>query len=123
MIMKYERGENDTFATTDALKSPEQIKVQFTLTGAKGTDEKSPIRTGEYPARKNVTDYFDNVGFAEIHYFEDGKQKSIYFRDSFNGKVIVNLVTDDTITGTIDISKDDGSAIKGDFTAKVRKSM
>ncbi len=123
MIMNYERAEKDTFSSTDMLKSPEQIKIRFTLAGENGTDEKSPIKIGEYPAKKSATDHFSNVSGADIVYLEDGKEKGVYFRDNFNGKIVVNSVSDDTITGTIDLSKEDGSAIKGNFTAKHRQRM
>ena len=70
-----------------------------------------------------MTENFNNVASADIVVLENGKGKGVFFRDNFNGKIVVDSVTDDTITGTIDLSKDDGSAIKGNFTARLRKRM
>lgn len=113
-IMNYERNAKDTYSTTNELKSDDQMKVTFILQGKEGSDKKSPIRTGDYLVRKSATDNFDNLQSATIVFFD----QSSHFSEGSEGKINIKSVSDEKISGTIDLKLKDGDFIKGNFTAK-----
>lgn len=99
-----------------------QFGVSFRVEGAQGTNETSPVREGDYNARKDSRDFYNVVHSPYIFYSADGKPQSVKLNaDKMQGKVTLTSVTDEEISGTIDITDEKGNAIKGGFTAKREK--
>lgn len=105
-----------------ALKSPEQIRVVFNINGDKGTDENTPIKTGEYIAPEGGKFSHNNVAAPYIFYFADGEQQSAALagKGKLSGKVTINSVTDENIAGSLDLT-DGENSIKGNFIANRKK--
>jgi hypothetical protein len=100
-----------------AIKSPDQVRVMIMLYGDQGTDEKTPTQVGEYPI-KPATEVFHKTANAYVHYFKDGKEKSAIMNiKDWQGKVQITAVTNETISGLVDLVGN-GYSIKGRFTAR-----
>ncbi len=99
-----------------------QLGISFRVEGAQGTNETTPVREGDYNARKDSRDFYNVVHSTYIFQGADGKGQSIKLNaDKMQGKVTLTTVTDESISGTIDITDEKGNSIKGGFTAKREK--
>jgi hypothetical protein len=102
------------------LTAPDQMRVDFGVTGENGTNEKSPFKVGTYSTRaENV----NGVWSAKILTFADGKQVETRFEPMrmstvAQGELKITSVTADTVSGEVNITEGD-KAIKGSFTAKL----
>jgi hypothetical protein len=106
----------------DRPSAEEQFGVSFRAEGAQGTNETSPVREGAYNSRKDSRDFYNVVHSPYIFYFADGKSQTVKLNaDKMKGNVTLTSVTEEAISGTIDITDDKGNAIKGGFTAKREK--
>lgn len=97
----------NTYSVPDVKEG--QTRVIVTLKGPEGAEFNQPVPPGEYTGesvRAEVV-YFDNQ--AERHYNLSEPQ----------GKVVIENVTDNEVTGSLDLTAADGGVLKGDFTAKV----
>ena len=106
------------------LTAPDQMRVDLSLTGEDGTNEKSPFKVGTYSAQ---TANVNGVRSASILTFADGKQTETRFESLMslggkgaNGEVKITSVSADTVSGEVNLSEGDKS-IKGTFTAKLPK--
>jgi hypothetical protein len=92
------------------------VRVVFQTVGEEGTDEKSLPKAGTYTAKcekYNCVDYF------QISRFTGGKEEKISFNmSSAEGQITIKSVTDDTVSGEINVSEGQNS-VKGSFTAKI----
>lgn len=90
-----------------------QMQITFGLKGE--GDFNQPIKPGEYSGKK--------ISWVSIRQFKDGSHNETGLAGSgsnMTGSIKINSVTDDTITGTIDVVSGD-KAVKGDFETKVLK--
>jgi hypothetical protein len=106
------------------LTASDQMRVDLSLTGEDGTNEKSPFKVGTYSAQ---TANVNGVRSASILTFADGKQTETRFESLMslggkgaNGEVKITSVSADTVSGEVNLSEGD-NAIKGTFTAKLPK--
>jgi hypothetical protein len=106
-------------------KKPEngQMVAAFTLIGASGTDDKTPIHVGTYLVRsgeaENATRFniTTKCGFVM---FENGAQSDKKLATSkLQGETKITSVTADAVAGEINVT-DGESTIKGTFVAKPR---
>ena len=121
VIANYDLGEKVTkMSLQGSAKEEGRMRVQITIIGEKGTDEKTPVKVGEYPARVgNVGSPVNTVNGGRIAYSKGGKEQSVYVggADMKAGKVKIDSVDGGNISGEVDIS-DGKNSIKGKFTAK-----
>ncbi len=104
------------------LDKPEQFRVHFGFTGEKGTDEKTPIKAGEYVTKEG--DFIPNkVEFVTIYQVVDGTERAVELDDKkWKGKINISGVSGTTINGSIDIT-DGENTVKGTFSAEGEKSV
>ncbi|NNE67337.1 MAG: hypothetical protein HKN33_12290 [Pyrinomonadaceae bacterium] len=123
VIANYELDEKLTkMKLQGSAKEDGRMRVEITIIGAKGTDKETAVKPGEYTAREgNVGSPENSVNGGRIAYSEDGKEKRVYVggADMKAGKVTIDSVSGDTISGEVDISAGD-NYIKGKFTAKTK---
>jgi hypothetical protein len=92
-------------------KTPGQVMISFAVKGD-GKDFNKPLQVGDYTDKKII--------WADLRNGDNGGtstplSKSDY---TFNGKISITEITDDTVKGSIDLTKDDTS-VKGSFEAKI----
>jgi hypothetical protein len=104
-------------------KKPEngQMVAAFTLIGASGTNDKSPLGVGTYPVRsgegENAT-RFNITTRCGVVMFENGAQTDKKLATSkLQGEAKITSVTDGTVSGEINVT-DGESTIKGTFIAR-----
>jgi hypothetical protein len=107
-----------------SLTAPDQMRVEFALTGEDGTTKDSPFKVGTYSAQAADV---NGVRSAAVRTFADGKQTETRFKSLMSlggkgasGEVKITSVTAETVSGEVNLSEDDNS-IKGTFTAKLPK--
>ena len=98
------------------MASEEQMRVVFSLVGEEGTKEPAPLKAGTYSAKADKYMKVETVGIVTRKGNAD--TKTWFDRSSLTGQVTLTSVTDDSISGDIDVTAGD-SAIKGSFTAKI----
>jgi hypothetical protein len=118
-IANYEpKKVEGTTAAFEQVKSDEQLRVTIALRSGKATDYK--IQPGEYAMKApNATPMTDQV---MIYYWQGGEmygERNVILSDA-EGIVTITSVTDNSISGTIDVGNEEKS-VKGDFTAKLLK--
>lgn len=100
------------------LAADDQVRVEFSLVGDQGTDEKAPPKAGTYSAK---ADKFMKVETVGITSRKGGADNKVWLdRSTLTGEVKVTSASADEISGDIDVSAGDNS-IKGSFTAKILK--
>jgi len=108
------------------VEKAEQVKIKISFSGAKGTDYSTPIKVGEYnnqPSGPPDATSFNKVYGASIFYFLEGKEKEQSLQSSkTTGKINITGVSDQTISGDIDIT-DGEHSVKGKFSAKGDRSV
>lgn len=100
------------------MASEDQIRVVFSLVGEQGTKDPAAIKTGTYSAKADKYMKVENVGIVTRKGSADVKNS--FDRSSLNGQVNVTSVTDDAISGDIDVTAGENT-IKGSFTARILK--
>ena len=121
VISNYDLGEKITEMNLQGSANEEgRMRVGFTIIGEKGTDEKTPIKVGEYLSR--VGNVGETINSANGGYFAvsvDGKEelKFLTLSEMKAGKIKIDSVSGDTVSGEVDITDGDMS-IKGKFTLK-----
>lgn len=121
VIANYDLPEKlDKRSAFKSAKEDGRKRVEFTIIGEKRTNENTPLKPGEYPAR--VGSVGSPVGTAndgKIAFNKDGKEDSqgLNMADMKEGKVVIESVEGGTVKGTVEITDGD-MTIKGSFTAK-----
>jgi hypothetical protein len=100
------------------MASDDQMRVVFSLVGEEGTKDPAPLKAGTYSAKADKYMKVETVGIVTRKGNAD--TKTWFDRSSLSGQVTLTSVTDDSISGDIDVTAGD-SAIKGSFTAKILK--
>jgi hypothetical protein len=100
------------------MASEGQMRVVFSLVGEEGTKEPAPLKTGTYSAKADKYMKVETVGIVTRKGNAD--IKTWFERNSLSGQVTLTSVTDDSISGDIDVTAGENS-IKGSFTAKILK--
>lgn len=99
-----------------ALTGDGNVRVTFQIVGDEGTDEKAAVKTGTYAAK---CDKYNCVDYLQVSRFTGGKEEKISFTMSkAEGEIKITSVTDDTISGEVNVSEGQNS-VKGSFTAKI----
>ena len=111
-------GTNFGMTLEKPMTSEDQLRVVFSLVGEEGTKDPSPLKAGTYSAKADKYMKVETVGVVTRKGNAD--TKTWFDRSSLTGQVNVTSVTDDSISGDIDVTAGD-SAIKGSFTAKILK--
>jgi len=100
------------------LTSDDQIRVEFSLIGDQGTDEKSAPKAGTYSAKADKFMKVETVGIVSR---KGGADNKVWLdRGTLTGEVKVTSASADEISGDVDLTGGDTS-IKGSFTAKILK--
>ncbi|HKP35681.1 MAG TPA: hypothetical protein VJT71_02395 [Pyrinomonadaceae bacterium] len=100
------------------LTADDQVRVEFSLVGEEGTNDKAPLKTGTYSAK---ADKYMKVETAGIVTRKGGTDSKNWLdRSTLTGEVKLTSVSDESISGDIDVTAGD-SSIKGSFTAKILK--
>ena len=116
-LANYELDTSSGMISLDkALTTPEQVRINFQITGEEGTDDKTPIKSGTYTAS---ADKFNKIDLIRIVTFADGKETKTSFRiDKTEGEIKINSVNGESVSGEINLTEGDKS-VKGAFTAKI----
>jgi hypothetical protein len=100
------------------LTSDDQVRVEFSLIGDQGTDDKAPPKAGTYSAKADKFMKVETVGIVSR---KGGADNKVWLdRSTLTGSVKVTSASADEISGDVDLSGGD-TAIKGSFTAKILK--
>jgi hypothetical protein len=100
------------------LTAEDQVRVEFSLVGEEGTNEKSALKTGTYSAKADKYMKVESVGIVTRKGSADSK--NWLDRSTLAGEVKLTSVSADSISGDIDVSAGE-SSVKGSFTAKILK--
>ncbi len=116
-VANYDLDAGNFAMTLDKpLSSDEQVRVVFSLVGDQGTNDKSPLKTGTFPAK---ADKFMKVEDVTIVSRKGGTDnKASLDRSTLSGDAKVSSVSGDTISGEVDLSSG-AISIKGPFTARI----
>jgi hypothetical protein len=115
----YDLDANNFGMTLDKpMASEDQLRLVFSLVGEEGTKDPAPLKAGTYSAKADKYMKVESVGIVTRKGNAD--TKTWFDRSSLTGQVNLTSVTDDSISGDIDLTAGD-SAIKGSFTAKILK--
>jgi hypothetical protein len=100
------------------LTSDDQLRVEFSLIGDQGTNDKSPPKAGTYSAKADKFMKVETVGIVSR---KGGADNKVWLdRSTLTGEVKVTSASADEISGDVDLSSGETS-IKGSFTAKILK--
>ena len=100
------------------LTSDDQVRVEFSLVGDQGTDEKAQLKAGTYSAKADKFMKVETVGIVSR---KGGADNKVWLdRSTLTGEVKITSASADEISGDIDVTSGDTS-IKGSFTAKILK--
>jgi hypothetical protein len=115
----YELDPGNLAMTLDKpLTSDDQVRVMFSLIGEQGTDEKAPLKAGNYSAKADKFMKVETIGIVSR---KGGPDNKVWLdRGTLTGNVKLTLASADEISGDIDVTSGDNS-IKGSFTAKILK--
>lgn len=100
------------------MASDDQVRVVFSLVGEEGTKDPAALKAGTYSAKADKYMKVETVGIVTRKGSADSK--NWFDRSSLNGQVTLTSVTDDSISGDIDVTAGENT-IKGAFTAKILK--
>lgn len=122
MIANYDMDMTNIGTMRKPLTAADQIRLAISITGDAATNEKTPFKVGTYLVSN---EYVNDVRDVTVTTFADGKEKRIDFDTMSSstkliGEVKITSVTDDAVSGTIDVTEGDKS-VKGSFTAKIKK--
>ena len=109
---------NFSMTMDKALTSDDQVRVEFSLVGDQGTDEKAAPKAGTYSAKADKFMKVETVGIVSR---KGGADNKVWLdRSTLTGAVRVTSASADEISGDIDVSAGD-TFVKGSFTAKILK--
>lgn len=111
-------SKNFAMSMDKPLTGDDQMRIVFNLIGEEGTNDKSPLKAGSYPAKAEKFMKAESVGIVARKNGAD--VKSWLDRTTLTGEVKVSSASPDEISGDVDLSSGDIS-IKGAFTAKILK--
>lgn len=125
-LRNYEYEVKGALAANEGKLSADQVKLFLSIHDEAGTNKDTPIKISTFNGGKTGPMQFE---FLNLTVFKDGKEEShqVSLSGQDNRKdseVRVLSVTNDTVTGEINISvKSDAKVltIKGPFTAKIFK--
>ncbi len=122
-LANYEMDTTNEATMKKALTAPEQIRIAIGIDGEAGTKSDSPFKVGTYVLK--TSERTNRVSLVTITVFADGKEKSESFDTMSSlskaaGEVKITAVTDDSVSGELNVSEGDKS-ITGKFTAKLPK--
>ena len=100
------------------LTADDQVRVEFSLVGEEGTNDKAALKTGTYSAKADKYMKVESVGLVTRKGGADSK--NWFDRSTLTGEVKLTSVSDDSISGDIDVTAGE-SSVKGSFTAKILK--
>lgn len=91
-------------------KETGKVRIAFSLKGTKGEGDqfKNPVQPGEYTG--------ESLKWMDVYQGQDGNDV-VNNLSNPTGGVTIKTVTDTELTGTIDVSGDNGLLVKGDFSA------
>lgn len=99
-----------------------QYRVSFGFSGEKGTDEKTPIKVGDYVAKSESFEP-NKLDWVKIYHVAQGKESEVELDDkSWKGKATISGIDGTNVAGSIDIT-DGKNTVKGTFSAKGDKSV
>ena len=123
VIANYDLGDKvSKMSLQGSAKEAGKMRVQFTIIGAKGTDEKTPVKPGEYPSRVGNTGSAENTANGGRFSYAGEKReesKGTSLADMKAGKIKIDSVDGGTITGEVDLT-DGKTSIKGKFSVKAK---
>ena len=123
VIANYDLGDKvSKMSLQGSAKEEGKMRVEFTIIGAKGTDEKTPVKQGEYPSRVGNTGSPENTANGGRFSYAGEKReesKGTSLADMKAGKIKIDSVSGDTITGEVDLT-DGTTSIKGKFSVKAK---
>lgn len=116
-VANYDLDAGNFAMTLDKpLMSDDHIRVVFSLIGAEGTNDKSPLKAGTYSAK---ADKYMKVESAGIVTRKNGADSKLWLdRSTLTGEVKVTSASADSIAGDVDLTAGENK-IKGSFTGKV----
>lgn len=118
-VANYDLDSGNFAMTLDKpMASDDQMRVVFSLVGEEGTNENSALKTGTYSAKADKYMKVETVGIVTRRGSAD--VKSWLDRSTLSGDVKITSVSDDTVSGNIDVTAGEAS-INGSFTAKILK--
>jgi hypothetical protein len=98
------------------LTADDQVRLQFTLIGDQGTNDKSPLKPGTYSASADKFMKVETVGIVSR---KGGTDNKVWLdRSTLTGEARVTSVSGDTISGEVNLSSG-STSIKGPFAARV----
>lgn len=100
------------------LTAEDQVRIEFSLVGEEGTNDKSALKTGTYSAKADKYMKVESVGIITRKGSADSK--NWLDRSTLTGEVRLTSVSDNSISGDIDVTAGE-STVKGSFTAKILK--
>lgn len=103
------RPKPKSIGSVGPVATAEQMLVTFALRGKRGDDRLNPVQPGEYTG--------PGIKWIKIHHHKRGRPLVSEFREK-KGRILIERVTEDEISGSIDITGDVGKLIRGNFTAK-----
>ena len=126
-VRNYEYEVKSAYSANGGkLTAPDQVKLFLSLHDEAGTNMQTPIKVSTFNGAKSGPMQFE---FLNLTIFKDGKEES--YQVSLSGQdnrkdseVKILSVTNDTVTGEINISvkaEKKVLTIKGPFTAKIFK--
>ena len=117
-VANYDLDSGNFAMTLDKpMASEDQMRVVFSLVGEEGTNENSALKTGTYSAKADKYMKVETVGMVTRKGSADVKS---WLDRSTSGDVKITSVSDDTVSGDIDVTAGEAS-INGSFTAKILK--
>ncbi len=93
------------------ITGPEQMRVHIGLKAGKEATFDKPLPAVEYDAAQT---------YIDIYSFKNGAEQ-ISHLENRKGKVVLTSVTDQEVVGSVDLSGDGGSRLRGQFKASIVK--
>lgn len=116
-VANYDLDKANFAMTMDKpLSADDQVRVVFNLVGDLATNDKSPLKAGNYSAKADKFMKIEDV--AVVSRKGSADNKVALDRSTLTGNAKVDSVSGDTITGEVDVTSG-AISIKGPFTAKI----
>lgn len=91
------------------MSDPSQMRVQVSFKHRPDATYEKPITVGEYEGQTTAVD---------IYVFREGQQKILNLENE-QGKMVVDSVEGDEVSGSLEITGDKGAMVKGPFKATI----
>jgi len=102
-------------------KTDSQTSVEIDFFAEKGAPLNTAIKPGTYELAnlsEKPWNSYGKINNVVLYTFKDGKTDEYSLAYNAKGTLKINSVTADAVTGEIDLTQENGSSIKGAFTAK-----